>query len=342
MRDVVEALCSPACAGRAPGTPGGAAARAAVVSAFRGTGLDPFEQAVPGCGGANVLCVVPGDGDAGRFVLVAAHHDHLGTLGGKVYHGADDNAAAVAILVELGRRLRERRPRGRGVILASFDGEEPPYFLTPAMGSEHFARHPVVPLSQIEQMICMDLVGHALGEGGLPAPVTQSLFALGAERSTGTAAEVDSLAAAEPGVVVRRLDAEVVPPLSDYHAFWRRNVPFLFLSAGRSRRYHTPDDTPQALDWDKMAATARWLERYVRAACERPAPPRFLAGARDDAASLRSLRAITQALGAHPQARMASAAAEDLLRRCDASGRLPAGLQGHVTALLAGLEQALA
>lgn len=90
-----------------------------------------------------------------------------------------------------------------------------------------------------------NLVGHSLGGGNAPAAVAQSLFALGAERSVGTAAQVDALASAESGVFVRRLDAQVVPPLSDYHAFWSREIPFLFLSAGRSRRYHTPQDTPE-------------------------------------------------------------------------------------------------
>ncbi len=46
MRELIDALCSPACAGRAPGTPGGERARALVVEAFRAAGLDPHEQRV--------------------------------------------------------------------------------------------------------------------------------------------------------------------------------------------------------------------------------------------------------------------------------------------------------
>lgn len=340
MRTLVQALCSPECAGRAPGTPGGAAARVAVLGALRGAGLDPFEQAVPGCGGANVLAQIPGEID--RWVLVGAHHDHLGQQGGQVYWGADDNAAAVAILVEVARQLAARRPRGRGVLIASFDSEEPPYFMTAAMGSEHFARHPTVPLSRIDMMVCMDLVGHSLGGDGLPATVSQSLFALGAERSLGTSERLDALAHAEPGVLLRRLDAEVIPPQSDYHAFWSRGVPFLFLSAGRSRRYHTPQDTPEGLAWNKMAATARWLERYVRQTCELPTPPSFTGATRDDAATLRSISALTAELAPYVQAaRSAGAIAESLLRQCDRAGRLPDGLHGHLVKLLASLEQAL-
>ena len=340
MRSLVQTLCSPECAGRAPGTPGGLAARAAVTKALRDAGLDPFEQAVPGCRGANVLAQIPGEID--RWVLIGAHHDHLGEQGGQVYWGADDNAAAVAIMVEVAHQLAARRPRGRGVIIASFDGEEPPYFFSEAMGSEYFARHPIVPLSRIDMMVCMDLVGHALGGDGLPASVTQSLFAMGAERSLGTSDRLVALADREPGVIIRPLDAEVVPPLSDYEAFWRRGIPFLFLSAGRSQRYHTPQDTPEGLAWDKMAATARWLERYVRQTCELTTPPRFTGTTRDDAATLRSLCAITAALAPYAEAaRHAQTLAEQLLKQCDRAGRLPDALQVQVVKLLGSLEFAL-
>jgi Zn-dependent M28 family amino/carboxypeptidase len=304
MRALVEELCSDECAGRAPGTPGGDAARAVVLRAFRDAGLDPHEQTIPR--GANVLATIPGE----RYVLVAAHFDHLGKTGNKIFRGADDNAAAVAILVDVARALAKDRPAS-GVIVAAFDAEEPPHFLSESMGSEYFARHPTVPLDRIDMMVCMDLVGHALGDTGVPA-VSQTLFALGAERSVGTAARVDSIA--EPGVIVRRADAEIIPPLSDYAAFWDRSKPFVFLTAGRSRRYHTPDDTPEHLDWNKMAATARWLERFVRDACTRE-PARFIAE-RDDLSTLDSLIALLSALN-EPRAQAALAMAKQLRNQPD-------------------------
>src|SRR5262249_48329000 len=123
MRRLIEDLCSPMCAGRKPGTTGGTAARALVRDALRGAGLDPYEQRVDGCGGANVLGIIRGDIE--RYVLVGAHFDHLGTIGRDVFWGADDNAAAVAVLVEVARALAHEH-EGRGVIIAAFDGEEPP------------------------------------------------------------------------------------------------------------------------------------------------------------------------------------------------------------------------
>ncbi|HYI02886.1 M28 family metallopeptidase, partial [Hyalangium sp.] len=235
-------------------------------------------------------------------------------------------------------------PRGRGVLFAAFDGEEPPHFLSDSMGSEHYARHPTVPLNTIDLMICMDLVGHAVGPEGLPAEIRQSVFALGAERSEGTGALVERLSRAEPGVVIRRLDAETVPPLSDYWGFWRRSVPFLFLSNGRWRHYHTPEDTPDKLDYPKIEATARWLERLVRETCARPEGKiRFLEDVRDDASTLRSLISLTAKLEAvSPMAALARETAELLLTRCDRTGRLADEERASLQVLMSRIESGLA
>jgi hypothetical protein len=338
MRQLVEALCSDACAGRATGSRGGELARALVVDALRAAGLDPDEQLIPGCGGSNVLATLAGARD--RYVLVAAHYDHLGGRPGAFYRGADDNAAAVAIMVEVARALAARRQDGRGVVFAAFDAEEPPHFMNESMGSQHFVRHPTVPLDRIDLMLCMDLVGHAVGPEQAPAAVRDSLFVLGAERSRGTAALVDSIAT--PGVTSRRIDAEVIPPLSDYLAFWEARVPFAFLTCGRWQHYHTTTDTPDKLDYAKMAATARWLEELTRQSCALDAPGHFT-GAPDDASTLTSAIALCDALlPLSPEAALGRRMAEDLLGDCDEAGRLPERRRPEAQQLVALLESRLA
>jgi hypothetical protein len=334
MRDLIEQLCSLECAGRRPGTPGGEAARAIVVQALRDAGLDPYEQRVPGCGGANVLARIRGDVD--RHVLVAAHFDHLGTIGKHVYRGADDNAAAVAVLVEVAQAIAAERD-GRGVIIAAFDGEEPPFFLTGAMGSQEFVRTNTDP---IDFMVCMDLVGHRLGPDGVPDEVGASLFALGSERSRGTYELVASLKRTERDLVVRPADAEIIPPLSDYEPFWRQRIPFLFLSAGRSRVYHTPEDTPDKLDYPKIAATARWLTRFVRASRVRPETQ--FADASFDRATLDEVGEILVSLAAlSPEAAFALDHVQQLRGACDRDGNLPAGRRGELASLTAMIEARL-
>ena len=342
MKELVEALCSDRCAGRAAGTPGGRLARELVVQAFADAGYATELQAIPRVGGTNVLARLPGTGD--RWLLVAAHYDHVGVAKGGIHRGADDNAAAVAILIEVARGLKTAAAAKRGVIFAAFDAEEPPNFLCSTMGSQHFVDHPPVPLDSIDMMVCMDLVGHAVGPATLPAEIRNTVFALGAERSAGTAAHLDRLARAVPGVVVRRLDAETIPPMSDYHAFWQRSIPFVFLSNGRSAVYHTPEDTVEKLGFGKMKATAEWVARFVRETCERPeARIEWRPGARDDASTLRTLADMARALeGLIPAAAGARTAAEALLQACAPDGRIPDRLRGELARLTAMMEQGLA
>jgi len=114
-------------------------------------------------------------------------------------------------MVEVARTLAGEE-LDRGVLFAAFDAEEPPNFRQNTMGSREWVRRPTVPLDQVDLMICMDLVGRELGPTGTPDDVRQTVFALGAEQSRGTSAHVDALARQIPGVVVRRLDVETIPP----------------------------------------------------------------------------------------------------------------------------------
>jgi hypothetical protein len=199
-----------------------------------------------------------------------------------------------------------------------------------------------VQLDRIDAMLCMDIVGHALGDERFPADVRGSIFALGAERSTGTAAHLDALAEAEPGLLVRRLDAEIIPPLSDYDAFWNRGVPFVFLTCGRSRHYHTPEDTPEKLDYAKMAALARWLARWTRETCARPEERVVFQNQRDDASTLRSLIAVLRSLELLlPQAASGREMAQALLAKCDGNGRLGGADRAYVKELMRELEAGL-
>jgi hypothetical protein len=347
MRDLVEALCSERCAGRAPGTVGGREGRRIISDALTSRGLEVTEQPVPGCAGANLLATIPAAGASAatteRWVLLGAHHDHLGRRGGDTFWGADDNAAAVAILVEVAAALTAESPVGRGVLIAFFDGEEPPHFLREGMGSAWYAAHPTVPLDRIDMMVCMDLVGHAIGGPTLPPEVRETVFLLGAERSEGTAAHIDAIAMGEPGVRIRRIDAEALPPVSDYAAFWKRGVPFAFLTAGRAAYYHTPDDTPDKLDYPKMAALARWLQRWTRETCARPEPRIGFQDRRDDAATARTLVELADALGPSlPAAIVLRAEAQALLERCDPDGQLPASARQALQVLLLSLEDSVA
>lgn len=76
--------------------------------------------------GRNVLGFLPGS--SGRYVVVMAHYDNLGSLSGNFYPGADSNASGVAALLELARMFVHmkdcKKTYGTGILFAALDGKE--------------------------------------------------------------------------------------------------------------------------------------------------------------------------------------------------------------------------
>jgi hypothetical protein len=199
--------------------------------------------------GWNVGGLIPG-GDpavADELVIVSAHFDHLGRRGGELYPGADDNASGVAMCLELARvwGRSKVRPR-RSIAVVGFDLEERMLW-----GSTWFAGHPPRPLSQVKLFITADMIGRALGD--LPL---KDIFMLGAEHGKGLA-EVVAGVPRDEGLKVSRLGVDFIGTRSDYGPFRDAEVPFLFFSSGEHPDYHSPRDTADRIDFEKVTQVTR-------------------------------------------------------------------------------------
>jgi len=251
LKQDVEALV--ASGGRMPGSPGHDAARRHLISrleALNLPGLANGAYELPYHAGAetfvNVMARVPGADPEQAPVLIAAHYDTFGP-----YPGADDNAAAVSIALAAGERLKERNLK-RDAILAFFDAEEPPHYLSESMGSVYwYQRQRTAP---VHCALVMDLVGH-----DVPVPGLEDLvFLTGMESDPGLA---PILRTCEPGEGIRTIATlnRYIGDLSDYYVFRVNRRPYLFLSCGHWAHYHQPTDTPEKLNYEKMAAIAGYL-----------------------------------------------------------------------------------
>jgi hypothetical protein len=274
LRADVSALADPSLRGRDDSTPGGVAARAYIADRLRACGIQPllpsgYSQPIDGLpDAANILGLIPGADPAlrDRYLVVSAHHDHVGpcTSKGDLCLGADDNAAAVATVLHVGCALAATpAARRRSILIATWDAEEPPTFLTPQMGSQFFTDHPPIALGAIDLAFVLDLVGSSLWPG-FPGHMI-----LGAEHSAALSALVDAATSdlADPSTLrVARVGLHLIEHTpyghhawSDYDALRAARVPFLFLSNGQNKRYHTPADLPDVLDFPKMAAQTHLL-----------------------------------------------------------------------------------
>ena len=305
LRTHVEFLAGPELSGRKPGTPGNRAAADYITVRYRELGLETlpsvgsYGQKISPVIGDNLIGLRPGitPNSASPWLLIGAHYDHLGGQ----YLGADDNASAVAILLETARLL-PRLPHHHLLFIA-FNAEEPPFIRTPDMGSQYFVDHlppEIGSPARLQTAIIMDLMGGVHWE-----PLMDVVFAAGAEKSPGLYQRVKEASAtpltpSTAPLTVLTLGLHLVEEIpligqvsfSDYDSFRNASVPFLFLSSGRTPRYHQTSDLPDTLHYERMAATVRWLANLAERMDQDIAPYKFLVNRIEFADEVTTLRPL--------------------------------------------------
>ena len=239
---------------RTPAAPGSPAPVIATgVTARLAIRLEPADRRAD-----NVIGILPGRDPAlaGESVVIGAHYDHLGRVGGDVYHGADDNASGTAVVLGLARAFAAAGGAPRSLVFVLFSGEE-----MGLIGSGHYVRHPMLPLERAAAMVNFDMVGR-LRDGRVTVSGVESGDAL---RALATAA-----AASEPLLAVTYRESPFAP--SDQARFYAAGVPVLFFTTGRHPDYHKPTDTADRLDTAGMARIAAVGLRTVAALASAPRP----------------------------------------------------------------------
>ncbi len=207
--------------------------------------------------GKNIIAVLPGSDPqlAGEIVLVSAHYDHLRPGWFKWYPGACDNAAAVAVLLEIAEKISRRpiRPK-RSICFAFFDAEE-----MGCVGSYAFTDRDDYDDDAIVAALNMDLLGRDLLD-----VVDHCLIATGTEHYADLQ-QVVHTACADNGLQCVPLDADLIGPVGDHTAFTSDRRPVLFFSCGINKDYHQPTDTPDKLNYSKLKKEAAAIEQTLLA-----------------------------------------------------------------------------
>jgi hypothetical protein len=216
----------------------------------------PYEMS--GVKFTNFAGVIAGQDRTLPPILIGAHYDSVIDA-----PCADDNGAAVAISLAVANQICKQGGLERDLVIAIFDAEEPPYFQTPFMGSNRFYEDQIDERG-IHFAIISDLVGHDVTfpsdlTKGIPAanlltaPLAPLTFMTGAESHP---ALPDLLSGIKPPKGMKMIATlnEYVGDMSDHGIFRENDVPYVFLSCGRWKHYHRPTDTPDRLNYSKMAA----------------------------------------------------------------------------------------
>ncbi len=249
-----------------------ALARDYILDALKMYGYNPSLQTYPVDNHyfSNIIVSLPGGANNKEVIIVGAHYD---TVSGSP--GADDNASAVALLLETAR-LMAGQGLDRTLKLVFFTLEEPPIFGTENMGSRVFARKAREENMDIVAMICLEMVGYfhdERGKQGFPLPLMNLFYSstpdfigvVGNRKSAELAARVGEGLKKGCQVPVETLAAPSFVPgisLSDHSSFWKEGYRAVMLTDTafyRNPNYHRSSDTMDTLNYDVMAELLKGL-----------------------------------------------------------------------------------
>lgn len=222
----------------------------------------------------NLVAEVPGKAQSAAIVVVGAHYDSVNGS-----PGANDNASGVAALLALAEWFRER-PQPRTIRFVAFANEEPPFFLSADMGSHAYAAGSRERGERLVAMMSMDGIGYFSDEpksqqypaagldlfypsqGNFIGFITRVRDAPLLRRAVGAfreRASIPSEGAALPGGM---------PGVSwsDHWSFWQHDYPAFLVTDTlpfRYPHYHTPRDTADRIDYERLARVVDGLKAVV-------------------------------------------------------------------------------
>lgn len=225
----------------------------------------------------NVIGVLEGKGPlANETIIIGSHYDHLGrgergslSKGSKDIHfGADDNASGTTGMMELAYRLATNKNReGRRIVFMAFSGEE-----RGLLGSRHYVKEPIFPLSETVLMINLDMIGRAQED---EQSKKEKLEVGGAGTAKGFRDLLDELNK-KYDFALKKTDTGVGP--SDHASFYPKQIPVFFYFTGTHPDYHRPTDTPDRINYTAMKKIVDMAEEIALKFSTSKERPEYVAG----------------------------------------------------------------
>jgi len=221
----------------------------------------------------NLEVEIKGTNRSDEIVVIGGHYD-------SVYGspGANDNSTGAAAVLELARLFAKKKP-SRTLRFVEFVNEEPPFFWTDDMGSLVYAKRCKSRGEKIVAMLSLETIGYYSNKPGsqkYPFPLNLLYPSVG-----NFIAFIGNPAS---GNLVRQAIAsfrhhtkypsegaalpDKIPGVgwSDHWAFWQQGYPGVMVTDTAPFRYpyyHTSGDTPDQINYERMARVVAGLEAVV-------------------------------------------------------------------------------
>ena len=225
--------------------------------------LTPEEQTFNAKGAEYKNIIASYNSHKQRRMIVGAHYDVCGDQ-----PGADDNASAVAGLLETARMVAKAKPDiDYRIDFVSFCLEEPPFYGTREMGSYKHAESMAQSKAEIIGVINFEMIGYFHdGDQEYPHPKLKEIYpekanfiaVVGKHSYHEFNQKVYDLMRRDAGIDVQMIDlpmVEYLAGMSDQRSYWEFDIPALMIndtSFIRNPNYHEMSDDIDTLSFDHM------------------------------------------------------------------------------------------
>lgn len=211
----------------------------------------------------NIEAEIRGARHPEEIVIVGAHYDSV--FGGP---GANDNATGVAAMLTLAAAFSRPAP-DRTLRFVAFVNEETPYFMTDQMGSRVYARRCRERGEKITAMLSLETMGcFSDRDGTQDYPFPVGLFYPSRGNFIAFVGNLGSRSLVRGSIATFRRHAQFpsegaalpggMPGVgwSDHSSFWNEGYPGIMVTDTapfRYAHYHTANDTPDKVDFERCA-----------------------------------------------------------------------------------------
>lgn len=242
---------------------------------WHGLGLEVQRQVyeAKGVASANLEVTLPGRTWPHEIVLLGAHYDSV-----QGSPGANDNGSGVAVLLALSQLLQSLS-LPRTVRLVAFVNEEPPFFFTSKQGSRQYAKMARARGDNIRLMLSLETMGYYCDRPGCQRyPPLFRFFYPATGHFIGFVTcfkyrrqlrRLTHLFRAACDFPVEQAAAFAWIPgvaWSDHLSFWHYGYPGIMVTDTALFRYpwyHHPEDTPDKLDYTRLARVTEGLASAI-------------------------------------------------------------------------------
>jgi len=191
----------------------------------------------------NVIGIIEGK-NPDQVIVLGAHYDHLGSVNGYTWNGADDNGSGTVGVMTIAKAIMESGIKpDKTIIFALWSAEE-----EGLLGSRYYVANLPYPKTSLRLNVNFDMISRYT-EDDDPKKVamiyTESFPAFRSIteenlKKYGIDLNVDFQPSKDP------------PGGSDHRTFVEAGIPVIRFKPGHREEYHTPADEISTIDWDIM------------------------------------------------------------------------------------------